>query len=114
MEISEYDSPFRKDSQFTREVFENVAFATGKPPTYTIKVEQSEIIQGKLYQKELIKIFQQGIRLQWSLVSRQYTQFFYKLFTRACELGGALRGCHFRKIPTIIVPKLNGGEIQDF
>ena len=66
MEISEYDSPFRKGSQFTREVFENVAFATGKPPTYTIKVEQSEIIQGKLYQKELIKIFQQGIRLQWS------------------------------------------------
>ena len=56
--ISKYDLPFRKGykPQFTREVFEIVAVATRKPPTYTIKDEQDEIIQGKFYQKELIKV----------------------------------------------------------
>ena len=56
--ISKYDLPFRKGykPQFTREVFEIVAIATRKPPTYTIKDEQDEIIQGKFYQKELIKV----------------------------------------------------------
>ena len=56
--ISKYDLPFRKvyKPQFTREVFEIVAFATRKPPTYTIKDEQGEVIQGKFYQKVLIKV----------------------------------------------------------
>ena len=56
--ISKYDFPFRKHykPQFTREVFEIVAIATKKPPTYTIKDEQDEIIQGKFHQKELIKV----------------------------------------------------------
>ena len=56
--ISKYDLPFRKcyRPQFTREVFEIVAIATRKPPTYTIKDEQGEIIQGKFYQKDLIKV----------------------------------------------------------
>ena len=47
--ISKYDLPFRKGykPQFTREVFEIVAFATRKPPTYTIKDEEGEVIQGK-------------------------------------------------------------------
>ena len=56
--ISKYDLPFRKGykPQFTREVFEIVAIATREPPTYTIKDEQDEIIQGKFYQKELIKV----------------------------------------------------------
>ena len=56
--ISKYDLPFRKGykPQFTREVFEIVAIATRKPPTYTIKDEQDEIIQGKFSQKELIKV----------------------------------------------------------
>ena len=56
--ISKYDLLFRKGykPQFTREVFEIVAIATRKPPTYTIKDEQGEIIQGKFYQKELIKV----------------------------------------------------------
>ena len=56
--ISEYDLPFCKGYKplFTREVFEIVAIATGKPPTYTIKDEQGEIIEGKFYQKELIKV----------------------------------------------------------
>ena len=64
--ISKYDLPFCKgyEPQFKREVFENVAIATQIPPTYTIKDEQSENIQGKSYQKELIKVIQQWIRLQ--------------------------------------------------
>ena len=56
--ISKYELPFRKGykPQFTREVFDIVAIATRKPPAYTIKDEQGEIIQGKFYQKELIKV----------------------------------------------------------
>ena len=56
--ISKYDLPFRKGCkpQFTREVFEIVGFATRKPPTYTIKDEQDEVIHSKFYQKELIKL----------------------------------------------------------
>ena len=56
--ISKYDLRFRKGykPQFTSEVFEIVAIATRKPRTYTIKNEQGEIIQGKFYQKELIKV----------------------------------------------------------
>ena len=56
--ISKYDLPFRKGykPQFAREVFEIVAIATRKPPTYTIKDEQFEVIQGEFYQKELSKV----------------------------------------------------------
>ena len=56
--ISKYDLPFRKGykPQFTREVFEIVAIATRKPPTYKSKDEQGEVIQGKFYQKQLIKV----------------------------------------------------------
>ena len=56
--ISKYDLPFRKGykPQFTREVFEIVAIATKKPPTYTIKDEQGDVNQGKCYQKVLIKV----------------------------------------------------------
>ena len=56
--VSKYDLLFLKGykPQFTREVFEIVAIATRKPPTYTIKDEQGEIIQDKVYQKELIKV----------------------------------------------------------
>ena len=58
LRISKYDLPFCKGykSQFTREVFEIVAIATKKPPTYTIKDEQDGVIKGKFYQKELIKV----------------------------------------------------------
>ena len=56
--ISKYDLPFRKgyNPQITRELFEIVAIATRKPPTYKIKDEQDEVIQGKFYRKELIKV----------------------------------------------------------
>ena len=56
--ISKYDLPFRKGykPQFTRDVFQIVAIATRKPPTYNIRDEQDEIIRGKIYRKELIKV----------------------------------------------------------
>ena len=46
--ISKYDLPFRKGCKppFTKEVFKIVAFSSTKPPTYTIKDEQDEIIRG--------------------------------------------------------------------
>ena len=61
--ISKYDLVFRKGykPQFTREVFEIVGIAAKRPPTYTIKDEQGEVIQGKFYQKELNKVSQQWI-----------------------------------------------------
>ena len=57
--ISKYDLPFGKGykPQFTRKVFEIVAIARIKPPTYTIKDEQDEIFQSKFYQKQLNKVF---------------------------------------------------------
>ena len=56
--ISKYDLLFRKSYKplFTREVFEIVAIATRKPPTYTSKDTQGEVFQGKIHQKELIKV----------------------------------------------------------
>ena len=68
MQVSKYGLPFRKGykPQFTREVFEIVAIATRKPPTYTFKDEQDQIIQGKFYRKELIKVIYHWIRLHES------------------------------------------------
>ena len=62
--ISKYYLPFRKGykPEFTKEVFEVVAFSSRKPPTYTIKDEQDEKIRGKFYQ--LIKVIQQWNRLR--------------------------------------------------
>ena len=56
--IPKYDLSFRKGytPHFTRKVFEIVAIATRKPPTYTIKDDQDDIIQGKFNRKELIKV----------------------------------------------------------
>ena len=56
--ISKYDLPFRTGykQQFTQEVFEIVAISSRKPPTHTIKDEQNEIIRGKFYQKEMVKV----------------------------------------------------------
>ena len=60
VQISKYDLPFRKGykPQFTREVFEILAIATRKPPTYTIKEQQGKD------QKELINVILQWIHLQ--------------------------------------------------
>ena len=50
---SKYDLPFTKGykPQFSKQVFQIVAFSSKKPPTYTIKDEQDEIIRGIFYQK---------------------------------------------------------------
>ena len=47
--ISKLDLPFRKvyRPQFTEEIFEIVALAGRKPPTYTIKDNQNLVIRGK-------------------------------------------------------------------
>ena len=51
--ISKYELPFCKvyKPQFTREVFEIVAIATRKSPTYTIKDEHDEIIKAIFIRK---------------------------------------------------------------
>ena len=56
--IPKYEIPFRKSykPQFTQETSEIVAIATKKPPTYTVKDEQEEVIRGKIYEKELIRV----------------------------------------------------------
>ena len=56
--ISKYNLPFRKGykPQFTQEMFEIVAIATKKPPTYTIKNKQQEVIRAKFYEKEIIRV----------------------------------------------------------
>ena len=52
--ISKYDLPFRKGykPQFTQ----IVEISSRKPPTYKINDEQDEIIRGKFYQKEFVKV----------------------------------------------------------
>ena len=64
--ISKYDFPFRKGykPQSTQEIFEIVAIAFEKPPAYTIKDEQEEVISGKFYEKELIRVIWVWIHLQ--------------------------------------------------
>ena len=76
--ISKYDLSFRKGYklQFTREVSEIVANATRKPPSFTIKDKHGENIEGKFYQKELIKVNQQWTRLQWSWFPTRLEHFF--------------------------------------
>ena len=56
--FSMYDLQFRKgyEPQFTQEKFEIVAIATKKLPTYTVKGEQEEVICGKFYEKEPIRV----------------------------------------------------------
>ena len=53
VQISKYDLLFRKGykPQFTREVFEIVAIATRKPPTYTIKDDQDELFKASFIKK---------------------------------------------------------------
>ena len=64
--ISKQNLLFRKgyEPQFTNEIFKIVALATRKPPTYNIQDEQSEVIKGKFYEEELIRVIQLWIPLQ--------------------------------------------------
>ena len=56
--ISKYNLPFRKGfkPQFRQENLGIVAIATKKYPTYTIKDEQENVIRGKFYKRELIRV----------------------------------------------------------
>ena len=56
--MSKYDLFLGKGykPQFTQEVFEFVVFSSRELPTDTIKDEKDEIIRGKFYQKEMIKV----------------------------------------------------------
>ena len=56
--IAKKDLPFRKGykQNFTDEVFEIETIKTVNPPTYTLVDANNEIIQGKFYQPELIKV----------------------------------------------------------
>ena len=47
-------------------------------------------------------------------ISTQYTELFYKLFTRATESGRSMGGCNFRNILHINVPKRYRGKIYIF
>ena len=64
--VSKYDLTFRKSymPKLTQRVFETVANSSRKPPTYTMKNEQDEIIRGKFYRKEMIKVIWQWNPLQ--------------------------------------------------
>ena len=75
---SKYDLPFRKGykPQFTQENFEIVAIATTKPPTYTIKDKQEEVIRGKFYEKEKIKVIGVSIFFKIEFVSNASLQLF--------------------------------------
>ena len=54
--ISQYGLPLKKscEPQLTQKLFEIVAIATKKPPTYTIKDDQEEVLRAKFSEKELI------------------------------------------------------------
>ena len=61
--ISNFDLRLTKGyrPKFTREVFEIVSISSRKPPTYTIKVGQDEIIRLKFHRNSSSKSFNNGI-----------------------------------------------------
>ena len=56
--ISKQDLRFRKGykPQFTNKIFKIVSLTTRNTPTYNIQDEQGEVIKGKIYEKELIRV----------------------------------------------------------
>ena len=56
--IARKDLPFRKGYQqnFTDELFEISELFTTNPPTYGLKDNQGEVILGKFYEAELVKV----------------------------------------------------------
>ena len=55
-----------------------------------------------------------GFKCVCATFPRQYTELFYKLFTRPTESGCSMGGCTFRNILPINVPKCYGGETYIF
>ena len=56
--ISKIDLPFRKCYKplFTEEIFEIVALASRKPPTYSIKDNHNLVIRGIFYEKDVSRV----------------------------------------------------------
>ena len=117
--VSIYEIPYRAGykPQFTKEVFETVAISSRKLPTYTIN-EQDESIAVNFIRKSWSKSFNNGFvykrvgfKCICTTISRQYTELFHKLSTRATESGWSMGGCNFRNILPINVPKCCGGKI---
>ena len=120
--LLKFDLSSRKSykPQFTQENFEIVAIAFKKPPTYTIKDEQEEVIRGKFYEKELNRVVCVWIQLQssWfpthlhSSFQRTRSVFFKNFLAGASEVGRILGGSGFRDFLPIIVPRRYRGEIN--
>ena len=84
--ISKYDLPFRKGykPQFTEEVLENVAISSRKPPTYTTKDEQDDIIRGKFYQKDKCHLIMELLKigLVWNASAQLFPDNTLSSFTK--------------------------------
>ena len=88
--ISKSELPFRRGykPQFTEEFFKIVALAGKKPPTYTIKDNQSLVLRSKFYQNEMIESFENeflhnraGLKRILRIVSGYIFDFFQELFS---------------------------------
>ena len=55
-----------------------------------------------------------GFKSICATVFRQYTELFYKVFTRATESGRSMGGCNFRNFLTINVPNVTEGKFMFF
>ena len=55
-----------------------------------------------------------GFKCICTTISRQYTELFYKLFSRATESGRSMGGCNSRNILPNNVPKCHRGKIYVF
>ena len=55
-----------------------------------------------------------GFKCIRATISRQYTEFFHKLFTRGIESGWSMGGCNFQNIVPIIAPKCYGRKFYIF
>ena len=55
-----------------------------------------------------------GFKCICATISRQYTELFDKIFTRATESGRSMRGFNFGNTLSINVPNCHGGKISVF
>ena len=122
--ISKYDLPFRKGyrPQFKKDIFDIVAISSKKNLQHTQKrVNKMRLSAVNFIKKSWSKSFNNGIAYNrvgfkriCSIISRQNTELFYKLFTRATDSGRSMGGCNFRNILPFNIPKSHGGKIYVF
>ena len=81
--------------QFTQDIFETVAIATKKPPTYPIKGEQEELIRGNSMSRNYLDSFECGIiynRVGFQRIftapSKQHAQSFTNFLPEQVKLDG--------------------------